>query len=149
MTNFTLTSAIGVGKYKLNAFDNALLKSGMGDFNLVKISSILPPNCQMEAIHLKHGDILHAAYSSIFTKTPGERVTAVIAVGIPNDGDSGVIMEHSGSGDETQIISECIEMVEIAFQSRGRTLKEIKTTHASCVCENESYHCAFAAIAIW
>ena len=37
-----LVSADAEGGTKLNAFDNALLKAGIGNANLVKLSSVVP-----------------------------------------------------------------------------------------------------------
>ena len=45
-TKFFLVSGSSEGFTLLNAFDGALLASGVGDTNLVKMSSILPPGCQ-------------------------------------------------------------------------------------------------------
>jgi len=38
-----LTSGVGIGLRKLNAFDNALLNVGIGNFNLLRALSIIPP----------------------------------------------------------------------------------------------------------
>ena len=40
---FIIVSAAAEAGYALTAFDAALLKAGIGNVNLVKISSILPP----------------------------------------------------------------------------------------------------------
>ncbi len=45
-TKFFLVSGSSEGFSLLNAFDGALLASGVGDTNLVKLSSILPPGCK-------------------------------------------------------------------------------------------------------
>ena len=37
-----LTSGVGVGSTEINAYDNALLNAGVGDYNLVKVTSVLP-----------------------------------------------------------------------------------------------------------
>ena len=43
---YTLVSGIGKSQFPLVAFDNALRDAGIGDYNLVRVSSILPPNCK-------------------------------------------------------------------------------------------------------
>ena len=40
-------AASAEGGTSLNAFDNALLAAGLGDINLVKVSSIMPPKVEM------------------------------------------------------------------------------------------------------
>lgn len=46
-TIIILTSGVGRGTTKLNALDNALLNAGIGNFNLFKVSSIIPPNAKI------------------------------------------------------------------------------------------------------
>ena len=46
-TRIILTSGIGIGSTKLNAFDNALLNAGIGNFNLLSVSSIIPPKAKI------------------------------------------------------------------------------------------------------
>ncbi|NMB16013.1 MAG: pyruvoyl-dependent arginine decarboxylase, partial [Firmicutes bacterium] len=43
---FTLVAGGSEGPTGLNAFDNALLAAGLGNLNLVRVSSILPPGAQ-------------------------------------------------------------------------------------------------------
>ena len=45
---YTLVSGIGTGSTVLNAFDAALLSAGVGNFNLLRVSSILPPHSTEE-----------------------------------------------------------------------------------------------------
>jgi len=46
-TRIILTSGIRIGSTKLNAFDNALLNAGIGNFNLLSVSSIIPPKAKI------------------------------------------------------------------------------------------------------
>lgn len=43
-----LTGVIGSGKNSLSAFDDALFKAGMGNYNLIKLSSIIPKNTKIK-----------------------------------------------------------------------------------------------------
>ena len=53
---YTIVSGKGFGKYALTSFDNALLDAGVGDYNLIKVSSILPARCQYKSsINLEKG----------------------------------------------------------------------------------------------
>jgi len=50
----------------LNAFDMALLDAGVGDTNLVRMSSIVPPSCkEVEGMLLPKGGLIPIAYGSI------------------------------------------------------------------------------------
>ena len=41
------TKEVGVHKEKLQSFELALRKAGIEKFNIVKVSSIFPPNCKI------------------------------------------------------------------------------------------------------
>ena len=43
----SITSGKAEGPTILNAFDNALLDAGIGDVNLIKVSSILPTGAEI------------------------------------------------------------------------------------------------------
>ena len=45
-TRYFMAHGCAEGVTELNAFDAALLRAGVGDTNLVRVSSILPPGCE-------------------------------------------------------------------------------------------------------
>ena len=49
-TQFTVVTGYSVGHMALNAFDNPLQNSCVGNYNLVKVSSSLPPLCKESTI---------------------------------------------------------------------------------------------------
>ena len=60
---FFLTSGSGEASTELNAFDAALLDAKIGDTNLVKLSSILPPWAEeIEPYELPKGSLVPLAY---------------------------------------------------------------------------------------
>ena len=125
---FTLVVGRGEGKKKLTAFDSALLDAGVGNMNLLRVSSVLPPSCGFRhALKMPFGSLLPIAYGSITSDVPGETISASIGVGIPEDPASfGMIFEFSGfcAGSEAAIKVE--EMVREAFEMRSLDLKEVK-----------------------
>ena len=50
VTKLSVTVGAAEGGSLLNAFDNALLVAGIGNVNLVKVSSIVPPGVEIEPI---------------------------------------------------------------------------------------------------
>lgn len=46
LRHYTLVGGSGEGATRLNAFDAALLDAGVGNTNLIKLSSILPPGLE-------------------------------------------------------------------------------------------------------
>ena len=87
-TRYFMACGSAEGVTELNAFDAALLRAGVGDTNLVRVSSILPPGCEeVELPPLPPGALVPAAYASVTSATPGEVITAAVAVAIPEDED--------------------------------------------------------------
>ncbi|WP_027717898.1 pyruvoyl-dependent arginine decarboxylase [Desulfovirgula thermocuniculi] len=123
-TKFTLVAGAGEGETPLNAFDQALLKAGAGNVNLIRVSSILPPRARYVAeLYLPPGALVPVAYGSLKSTTPGEQIAAAVAVGIPPEG-FGVIMEYSGRTTREEAEKIIRRMVEEAFAVRGLEMKE-------------------------
>ncbi|MGB9804301.1 pyruvoyl-dependent arginine decarboxylase [Desulfofundulus sp.] len=122
-TRFTLVAGAGEGLTPLNAFDRALLEAGAGNVNLIRVSSILPPDAQyVEELSLPPGALVPVAYGAITSTTPGDIIAAAVAVGIPEKG-FGVIMEYSGHTSRQEAEKIIREMVEDAFAMRNMQLK--------------------------
>jgi len=141
---------------RLNAFDYALLNSGCGNYNLIRVSSILPPAAQMkEKISLPEGSLLPVAFAELTVDPSVEQentISAAVAIGIPNDPSKvGVIMEHSGFGVEDTIRNAVLEMVDNAMEARGLSRTEYKTAcySTSCVAQKGQYSTVFAYVAMF
>ncbi|MDZ7680142.1 MAG: arginine decarboxylase, pyruvoyl-dependent [Fodinibius sp.] len=148
---YCLVKGAAEGRTRLNAFDNALLNAGVGDTNLMRMSSILPPGADqrsVENVSLPAGGLIPLAYAHIDSTTPGRYISSAIALGIPEDeSEAGVIMEfedHSRLKNVEEIVRQ---MVVDAFETRSRALKEIKSVGIEHKVEN----CAatFAAAVLW
>lgn len=148
---YCLVKGASEGRTRLNAFDNSLLNAGIGDTNLMRMSSILPPAAEQRKItdiDLPYGGLIPLAYATIDSTTPGRYISSAIAVGIPEDNSQpGVIMEfedHSRLDNVEEIVRQ---MVIDAFEYRKRDLKEIK----SIGIEHKVENCAatFAAAVLW
>lgn len=101
-SNFFLVSGTGSSNVSaLNAFDFALLDAGVGDANLIRLSSILPPNfTRIEPRKPKPGALLPMAYAKVMTEDVYKisLMCAIVGVGVPKDHDKpGLIMEHTVS----------------------------------------------------
>lgn len=146
---YTLVSASAEGEKELTAFDQALLKAGVGNVNLLRVSSILPPGAEyVKALALPPGSLLPIAYGSISSSEPGALIAAAVAVGIgPSIDDFGVIMEFAGHCTQQEAEGEVKKMVTEAFRYRGKELIEIKVAgvehHVRCC------GCVFAGIPLW
>lgn len=145
---YFLTAASSEGKSKLTAFDNALLKGRIGNINLIRVSSILPPNTEFDPdLVLPPGSLVPTAYGSIVSDVPGEIIAAAVGVGISETDEFGVIMEFSGKCTKEEAEKVIEKMVKEAFETRQKPLKEIKI--AAVQHTVEKIGCALAAVPMW
>lgn len=131
---FFLTSGSGEASNSLNAFDAALLQAGIGDTNLVKMSSILPPGAEeVTPYTFAKGALIAVAFGELTCDRPGTRISAAVAVGIPEDpAMAGLIMECSHEGTPALCERNAREMVREGMeQIRGIKVREIKSITAS------------------
>lgn len=150
-TKFFLVSGSSEGFSLLNAFDGALLASGVGDTNLVRMSSILPPHCE-EAnpppVPMPQGALVPVAYAAINSDSPGDVISAAVAIGIPKDENlAGLIMEYSAKAEESIVVGQVTKMVEKGMEMRKREIKEIRSISATC--KVDSIGAAFAGVVLW
>jgi len=144
---FFITAASAEGDSKLTAFDNALLKAKIGNVNLLRVSSILPPGCEHDPdLLIPEGSLVPTAYGSIVSDVPGEVISASVAVGF-SENTFGVIMEYSGKCTAEEARAVITKMVAEAFATRQMNLVDIKVA----VTEHkvEKIGCAFAAVPLW
>ncbi len=103
-TSAFLTSGIGVHRHQLTSFEFALRDADVEQQNIVTVSSILPPRCELitrEAgvATLKPGEITFCILARAETNEPGRRIHASIGLARPADPAMyGYIAEHHGFG---------------------------------------------------
>lgn len=94
------TKGVGRHKHELQSFEMALRDAGIEKFNLVSVSSILPPGCTIitreEGLkELKPGQMVFLVMSRNSTNEPGGTVASSIGVAVPADGSRyGYISEY-------------------------------------------------------
>ena len=150
-TKFFLVSGSSDGFSLLNAFDGALLASGVGDTNLVRMSSILPPGCvevNPPPVPMPQGALVPVAYAALNSDVPGEVISAAVAIGIPKDGNrAGLIMEYSARAEESVVVAQVKKMVEKGMEMRNREIKEIMAISATH--RVTGIGAAFAGVVLW
>ncbi|MDA8192390.1 MAG: arginine decarboxylase, pyruvoyl-dependent [Thermaerobacter sp.] len=145
---YTLMAGSAEGPTRLNAFDNALLAAGIGNVNLLRVSSILPPNAtEVARLDVQPGALVPTAYGTITSDAPGELIAAAVAVGVGATDDYGVIMEFSGRCGRQEAEERVAEMARAAFRQRGRELERVLVRGVEHRVGETG--CAFAAVALW
>ena len=92
----------GAGKHmdKLVSFEFALRDAGIAQFNLVKVTSIVPPGCVITTRenglkHLSPGEIVFCVMSENSTNEPNRLIAASIGLAAPEEKDKyGYLLEH-------------------------------------------------------
>src|SRR5262245_41919286 len=142
------TAGSAEGGTTLNAFDNALLAAGIGNINLVRISSILPPGVELGPLpRLKLGAIIPTAYAVQTSEVPGEVIAAAVGWARPVDPDkNGVIMEFHDKATREEAERAIVEMLEEAFRVRGEPIRDMQVFAAEHRVERTG--CAVAAVAL-
>lgn len=98
------TCGVGRSKEKLQSFEHALREAQIAHFNLVRVSSIFPPRCQIaqksQALkELKAGQIVFCVMADISTDEPNRLIAASIGLAVPAEKENyGYISEHHSYG---------------------------------------------------
>ena len=142
------TAGHAEGGTALNAFDNALLAAGIGNINLIKVSSILPPEVPVvELPKIKPGALIPTAYAAMTSDVPGETVAAAVGYAVPDDpAKNGVIMEFHGHATRAEAEAQIERMLEEAFRVRGEPIREMKVVAVDHTVDRIG--CALAAITL-
>ena len=103
------TKGVGKHKFQLQSFELALRDAGIEKFNLVSVSSILPPGCQIVSREdglrdLKPGQIVFLVMARNATNEPNRMVASSIGCAVPADGSHyGYLSEHHDFGENAEI----------------------------------------------
>ncbi len=110
-----LTKGMGRHKEKLSSFELALRNARIEKYNIVRVSSIFPPNCKIISRekglkYLKPGQILFVVLAENSTNEPNRLLSASIGVAIPNDKSHyGYLSEHHSFGKTEKTSGEYAE----------------------------------------
>ncbi len=146
---YLLVGGSGAGPSLLNAFDRALQAAGTGNFNLVKVTSILPPGASEGSLGELHpGSIVFSAMGSITSDKPGEIISAAVAAGVPDDERlAGVLMEGSFRVPRDEAEQRVREMVRVAMEDRRIEYYRIKSLAVEM--KVDTLGAAMASILLW
>ncbi|OGW80462.1 MAG: arginine decarboxylase, pyruvoyl-dependent [Omnitrophica bacterium RIFCSPLOWO2_12_FULL_44_17] len=99
-----LTKGVGVHREKLTSLELALRNAEIAGYNLVKVSSIFPPNCKIvpKEVGLKYlspGQVVFCVMSENSTSEPNRLVSGSVGMAIPkNTNQIGYLSEHHAFG---------------------------------------------------
>ena len=121
-----LTKGVGKHKERLSSFELALRDAGIAAQNLVRVSSIFPPNCKLisrkEGLQfLSPGEVVFAVIAENSTREPHRLVASSIGVALPADRSTyGYLSEHHSFGETDDQAGDYAE--ELAAEMLATTL---------------------------
>lgn len=102
-----IASGTGKGHTKLAAFDAALHVAGVANYNLIKLSSIVPPGSEIKAATPiaaqpgKWGDRLYVVMADMRVDTPNMEAWAAIGWVQDKKTGKGLFVEHEGTNEKS------------------------------------------------
>ncbi len=114
-TKVFFTKGVGVHKHKLASFEQALRQAGIEKYNLVNVSSILPPRCQIISKEkgvdlLPPGQIVFVVLARNETDEPKRMISAAVGLAKPADAEEyGYLSEHHAFGETAKISGDYAE----------------------------------------
>lgn len=155
MKHYKISHGCGEGNHRITSFDSALLDAGVGNYNLVRLSSILPlESVATDKVGLPYGSLLPIAYAVESTNVPDRMISAAIAIGYPADVHEdeercAVIMEYEGECSKEEAVEAVTAMVCEGFKERGWELGRIEVSADSVRGQEGKWVTAFACVAEW
>jgi arginine decarboxylase len=148
---FFMTCGIGIAKNKLAAFDCSLINAKVGDYNHIRVSSILSGKIkQYDHVPLKKGSAVYSAYAHISSNEIDSVLSACVAVGIPKKlNEIGMIMEHSAISNIEDVKNTAIQLVKDSMELRGIEISKIISSPVTLSVPKDKYLSVFSAIVMW
>jgi arginine decarboxylase len=130
----------GSGPTRLAAFDQALQAAGLANYNLIRLSSVIPPNAVVREISSldltagSHGDVAYCVYADAYASTPGEEAWAGIAwAHHQDDTGAGLFVEQTASS-EAMVRRDLASTLQAMSLSRGGHYRLAGQVLSSAVC---------------
>lgn len=136
-----IAPGIGSGPTLLAAFDTALLDAGVANYNLICLSSVIPPGSRIErrrwATPLRHwGQRLYCVLSQAREDRPGHAVHAGIGWVQSAEGGHGLFVELHDH-DRERLQHDLHRTLDTMQRHRGVSLGPVQTEIATAHCEAE------------
>ena len=137
--SISIRTGVGSGRTLLSAFDHALLGAGVGDFNLVTLSSVIPTASRIRHVDGTlpggHGDLLFCVRAEAFADQPGDVAWAGLGWVVDETG-GGLFVEHHAHSEDA-----LIELIEDSLsdmnRNRGGGYGDVQMTLASAECVDQ------------
>jgi len=136
--DITIRTGSGSGRTRISAFDHALHRAGVADFNLVTLSSVIPTGARLRHVDAPlpggHGDLLFCVRAEAFAERPGDVAWAGLGWVTDDATGGGLFVEHHGTSEE-----EVVGLIEAsladmrAYRPTAYGPVQMALTSAECV----------------
>jgi arginine decarboxylase len=129
------TSGKGAHHEMLESFEMALRDAGIEKYNLVTVSSILPPHCEIISREqglreLSPGSVVFTVMSRNSSNEPSRQISSAIGCAIPdNPCDFGYLSEHHSYGDNEHIAGRYAECLAEEMFSSWKNKPPLQCAH--------------------
>lgn len=139
-----VASSTGTASTKLSAFDAALYNAGIANYNLLLLSSVIPPQSEIHthkaAIQApmpgNWGDRLYVVMAQQIVDVPGDQAWAGIGWVQDPRTKQGLFVEHEGSNEQS-VRQDITSSLESLMKTRGIDYGEIKMQVTGVTCVDE------------
>lgn len=139
--NIHVVSGLGTGPTKLSAFDSALNDAGVANFNLIRLSSVIPPksnimihdNEPVPRLNGGWGDKLYVVMAETRVDTPNVEAWAGIGWVQEKKTGKGLFVEHEGNSEEA-VKRDISQSLEALMATRNVDFGDINMKVVGCVC---------------
>jgi len=153
MKEIHITKGTGTGPTPLSAFDSALYSAGIANYNLIHLSSVIPPNhvpVLKQAEHnddvATYGDRMYLVYASNATVEVGASVYAGLGwVMTEEEPKRGLFVEHVGAT-EGAVQKQIEDTLGSMTLYRKETYGKVHSAIAGTTCTNKPVCVIVAAL---
>ena len=135
-----VTKGTGTGPTELSAFDQALVKAGVANFNLIYLSSVLPPNSTVVSRDTLHevqgewGDRLYVVMAQMRVSQRNHEAWAGIGWIQDSVTKKGLLVEHEGHS-EAEVRADITNSLEALARNRDSKFGPINMEVVGMRCE--------------
>lgn len=138
-----LSSGIGSGPTKLSAFDSALNHAGVANYNLLRLSSVVPPNSDIQVsdkplvdLPGEWGDKLYVVMAEQRESIPNREAWAGIGWVQDKKTKKGLFVEHEGSS-ENSVREDIRDSLHALMATRNVDFGEINMHVIGRMCHSD------------
>lgn len=97
--NIKVLKSSGIGKTKKTAYDDALKNVNLHNYNIITLSSVIPPGSNIDITESFHcnfsvGDVIYAVQSKNFSSTNGSTIASGLAWCMEKNENGGIFLEN-------------------------------------------------------